>query len=240
MADTRRSRAGTRGRRRAPGALIGAVLLGTLTLGACGGEGTSSVSSQPADATAAGGDQTATAPAGGGTSQAPTTQSAPSGGSGVAGGSPGSDLPPSGGHTQKVTGTGGASGPGAPVPWDVSAMPSAPGLPKGTSGTARLTVLLDDGFGVRTTWTLTCDPDGGTHPDPAAACGVLGAKGATALPEPSPTTACTEQYGGPQKAKLTGTWRGKKVDSQLSLENGCQIARWTALLGLLPPGGLPG
>ena len=29
--------------------------------------------------------------------------------------------------------------------------------------------LLDDGFGIRATWTLTCRPPGGSHPDPAAA-----------------------------------------------------------------------
>jgi hypothetical protein len=117
-------------------------------------------------------------------------------------------------------------------------MPTNP--PKAPSGTAKLSILLDNGFGVRTTWTLTCEPAGGTHPDPALACGVLGASGVKALPEPNAGQACTEQYGGPQKARLTGTWRGKPVDAQLSLENGCQIARWEALLGLLPPGGMTG
>jgi hypothetical protein len=131
-----------------------------------------------------------------------------------------------------------STGSTAPVPWDVSALPPPASVASAPAGAASLTILLDDGFGVRSTWTLTCDPAGGTHPDPATACGVLGAHGATALPAVKPGTVCTEQYGGPQKAKITGSWRGKPVTSQLTLENGCEIARWTALLGLLPPGGV--
>ncbi|MFZ0161562.1 MAG: SSI family serine proteinase inhibitor, partial [Kineosporiaceae bacterium] len=130
------------------------------------------------------------------------------------------------------------SGSAAPVPWDTGALPAPAPASLAASGSAKLSILLDDGFGVRSTWTLTCDPAGGTHPDPATACGVLGANGAKALPAPPATTACTEQYGGPQKAKITGTWRGRAVNAELSLENGCQITRWTALLGLLPPGGV--
>jgi hypothetical protein len=110
-------------------------------------------------------------------------------------------------------------------------------LPSVASGPAQLSILLDDGSGVRTTWTLTCEPAGGTHPRPVGACAVLGARGATAFPAPPADAICTEQYGGPQKARITGTWRGSPVSTELSLENGCQINRWTALLGLLPPGG---
>jgi len=131
-----------------------------------------------------------------------------------------------------------ASSSTAPVPWDTGARPAPASVSTAASGSATLSILLDEGFGLRSTWTLTCDPAGGTHPDPATACGVLGAAGARALPAPPANTACTEQYGGPQKAKITGTWRGKAVNAELSLENGCQITRWTALLGLLPPGGV--
>jgi hypothetical protein len=134
--------------------------------------------------------------------------------------------------------TSSASSSTAPVPWDTGALPAPASVSMAASGPAKLSLLLDDGFGLRSTWTLTCDPAGGTHPHPVTACGVLGASGAKALPAPAANTACTEQYGGPQKAKITGTWRGKAVNAELSLENGCQITRWTALLGLLPPGGV--
>jgi Subtilisin inhibitor-like len=112
-------------------------------------------------------------------------------------------------------------------------------VPSRASGAARLTVVLDDGSGVRSTWTLTCQPAGGDHPDPAKACGVLGANGDKAF-RPTPAgTACSQVYGGPQKALVRGTWRGKAVSSQFDLENGCEVSRWNMLLGLLPPGGLP-
>lgn len=124
------------------------------------------------------------------------------------------------------------------VPWDEpSVRPGGGGpTPSAPAGGADLTILLDDGFGIRATWTLTCGPPGGTHPHPKVACGVLGAKGATAL-RPS-RGSCDEQYGGPQKALVTGTWRGRPVRSQFTLENGCEIARWTDMIGLLPTGGV--
>jgi hypothetical protein len=100
-------------------------------------------------------------------------------------------------------------------------------------------VVLDDGSGVRSTWTLTCQPTGGDHPDPTKACGVLGANGDKAF-RPTPAgQACSQVYGGPQKALVRGTWRGKAVSAQFDLENGCEVSRWNMLLGLHPPGGLP-
>lgn len=217
----------TGGRRARTAAVLGATLVGLAGVSGCGGGGTTT---QPGRTASTGAPAAATAT---------SAVSTPDGEPGVVDGSPGSGVTPDDGVTQVVTGTGGATGRGAPVPWDGARMPSPASLPKRPSGKASLTILLDDGFGIRTTWTLTCDPPGGTHPDPASACGVLGAKGATALPEPKGRV-CTEQYGGPQKAKVTGSWKGTKVAAQLSLENGCEIDRWTALLGLLPPGGLPG
>ncbi len=50
---------------------------------------------------------------------------------------------------------------------------------------------------------------------------------------PSRATACTELYGGPQTATITGTLRGERVDLRLSRVNGCEIARWEAASALL-------
>lgn len=50
----------------------------------------------------------------------------------------------------------------------------------------------------------------------------------------SPTTACTEIYGGPATATVKGTRDGRAVDAEFSLSNGCEISRWdeaSALLG---------
>lgn len=129
-----------------------------------------------------------------------------------------------------------------PIPWDTrSSTNSAPrpsSVPSRASGAAALTILLDDGTGQRSTWTLRCSPAGGTHPTPAQACGVLGANGAKAFVPTPAGKQCPQIYSGPQKALVRGTWRGKAVKAQFDLENGCEANRWSLLLGLLPPGGL--
>jgi hypothetical protein len=52
--------------------------------------------------------------------------------------------------------------------------------------------------------------------------------------EPTPgNVACTQQYGGPEKATVTGTLRGEDVDASFSRENGCEIARWQDAQALL-------
>jgi hypothetical protein len=102
---------------------------------------------------------------------------------------------------------------------------------------ADLTIVFSDGPGLATTWHLTCSPDGGDHPDPAKACTVLTEQAQAVLLTP-PAPFCTQAspliYGGPQTAQVKGTWRGQPVDIRLTRTDGCQIARWTALAGLLP------
>lgn len=90
-----------------------------------------------------------------------------------------------------------------------------------------------EGQGASVTATLTCDPPGGDLPDPAAACAALAAE-ADALGPVPPDTACTELYGGPEQARITGTLDGEPVDASLSRANGCEIDRWERLLPLLP------
>ena len=90
-------------------------------------------------------------------------------------------------------------------------------------------------------WTLRCSRDGsaGDHPDPDGACSHL-----SGLDDPFAPLAddrvCSEQFGGPQTARVTGTWRGAAVDLRLSREDGCAISQWDALGPLLPgPVGVP-
>jgi hypothetical protein len=66
---------------------------------------------------------------------------------------------------------------------------------------------------------------------------VLEQRGATALPAVPKDQMCTQVFGGPETATITGTWRGKPVMSRLSRINGCEISRWNALNGLLPKPG---
>jgi hypothetical protein len=130
----------------------------------------------------------------------------------------------------------GAPGPGQVTPSAGASSPSASSSsPAGhTPGGTDLTIVVDDGHGSRTTWRLTCDPPGGDHPDGAAACQALAKNGDRALPPVAKNLRCTQVYGGDQKATVTGTWRGKPVNSNFSLVNGCEIGRWKALVGLLP------
>jgi hypothetical protein len=75
--------------------------------------------------------------------------------------------------------------------------------------------------------TLTCNPEGGSHPDPAAACAAL-LENESAL-EPVPRdVACTEIYGGDQVARITGS-----VEAAFTRSNGCEIARWDRLQAVL-------
>ena len=118
--------------------------------------------------------------------------------------------------------------------------PRAPASESGGSVSTELTIVSDDGTGKTETWTLSCGPDSGTHPDPKAACAALAAKGAKAMPPVAKDAICTQQYGGPQTAKITGTWQGEPVNASFSRTNGCEIGRWQSLKGLLPEAaGLP-
>ena len=100
----------------------------------------------------------------------------------------------------------------------------------------QLQISVDRGDGSTSTLTLTCDPPGGDHPDPEAACAVLDA--AASLPtnplEPvPPDVACTEIYGGPQTAVVEGTIDAEPVLVEFSRVDGCEIDRWDAVIPLL-------
>ena len=84
--------------------------------------------------------------------------------------------------------------------------------------------------------TLRCEPTGGTLTRPAAACRGLGALARPFAPTPK-DTACTELYGGPQIAHVTGTYRGRRIDARFSRVDGCAIERWTRHAFLFPPVG---
>jgi hypothetical protein len=127
--------------------------------------------------------------------------------------------------------------PSGPTPG--SAMPVTPSEQAAPAPTAEtdLTIVVNTGSGATKTWRLTCSPPGGTHPDPEAACRALQSNGTVALPPVPKDKACTQIYGGPETATITGTWQGKPVMSTFARNDGCQISRWKLMQGLLPPGG---
>lgn len=108
--------------------------------------------------------------------------------------------------------------------------------PTVTETSTVLRIDVDRGDGTTAGYSLTCDPPGGDHPDPEAACAVLDA--APSLdPNPlepvPPDVACTEIFGGPQTAVVEGTLRGAPVSIEFSRVDGCEIDRWDAVIPLL-------
>lgn len=88
-------------------------------------------------------------------------------------------------------------------------------------------------------WTLQCSPARGSLARPARACRKLLAGGTKLFAPTPPDSVCTEIYGGPQRARITGVVAGKRVWTTLSRTNGCEISRWQRLSPwLLPPGGV--
>lgn len=107
-----------------------------------------------------------------------------------------------------------------------------------SGGVTELTITLKKSPGAAPkSWTLTCDPPGGTHPHPEKACAQLAENGEDAF-RPTPSgSACTELYGGPEQGSVKGTWRGAPVESDFQREDGCGIDRWSKvseLFGELP------
>lgn len=111
----------------------------------------------------------------------------------------------------------------------------------GSAGTARPTALTvaywPDGARLEapTVWTLRCDPPRGTLPRPARACRRLEEGGARLLAPVPPGAVCTQVYGGPDRARVTGTVLGRRVWVSFSRTDGCQISRWDALSPWLVP-----
>jgi hypothetical protein len=83
-------------------------------------------------------------------------------------------------------------------------------------------------------WTLGCRPAvTGDHPQAEQACAHLADLDEPFAPLPDDQF-CTEVYGGPQTARVTGVWAGEPVELSLSRTNGCQISQWDGLGPLLP------
>ncbi len=73
-------------------------------------------------------------------------------------------------------------------------------------------------------WTLRCDPAGGSHPDPAAACAVLLKAKNPFAPLPKGIM-CPMIRVGTKAAIVKGTYFGKHVDVTFT-EGGCRLAQW--------------
>ncbi|WP_426005838.1 SSI family serine proteinase inhibitor [Paenarthrobacter sp. NyZ202] len=128
-------------------------------------------------------------------------------------------------------------------PGDTGPNPSLPGPnPVPGQGNAELSItVLDSPEAAPRNYTLVCQ--GGTpaaesnHPTAAAACAALEDNPGLLVP-PTPTDqACTQQFGGPQTATVTGAVDGTEVTARFSRTDGCQIALWDAAAGILGSSG---
>lgn len=123
-----------------------------------------------------------------------------------------------------MTGCGSGSGSGT----STSEPPAAT-----TAPSTELTISVQpQGIGGPTrTWTLRCNPPGGSLPRAAAACERLSAEALQPIP---PDTICTQIYGGPQTARVRGRLEGRPVDARFGRSNGCEIHSWNSVKFLFP------
>jgi hypothetical protein len=105
-----------------------------------------------------------------------------------------------------------------------------------------LEIRHDDGAGQRETASLTCTAnlqraDGFlTRRVPAGElCAKARSIKALLTTQPDERRACTQIYGGPETAHITGTIDGEKVDRRFSRTNGCEIADFNRAGELLQP-----
>ena len=98
-----------------------------------------------------------------------------------------------------------------------------------------LQIELDLGDGrAPVTWTLTCVGSvEGSHPQAQAACDHLAGMERPFAPLPEDVV-CSQEYGGPETARVTGRWGGGPVELDLSRVDGCRIAQWDSLVPVVP------
>lgn len=85
-------------------------------------------------------------------------------------------------------------------------------------------------------WQLQCEPTGGDHPDPAAACAALTAVKDPFGPVPPPKRCAEIPESGPELAQLEGDFRGRTVRSTFSRANACVSPRWDRIAPVFPAG----
>ena len=96
-----------------------------------------------------------------------------------------------------------------------------------------ITVWPDGPGRGRHTYTLRCAPSAGTLPKRTAACTRLATITRPFAPTPK-NMMCTQLYGGPAEAVVTGRLRGHSVSARFGRKDGCQIARWNRVAFLFP------
>ncbi|ALE06983.1 hypothetical protein AL755_18485 [Arthrobacter sp. ERGS1:01] len=135
----------------------------------------------------------------------------------------------------------GTAGPGTTAP--VTAATTNSVAPGSGSGNADLTVSLKQAADATpVVYALICadgaPAPGSDLPTAAQACAAL-RKSPQLLAQTTPPAGqlCTEQYGGPQQAVVSGTVDGTAVRASYSLRNGCEISAWNAVKDIVGAAG---
>ena len=105
--------------------------------------------------------------------------------------------------------------------------------------TANLTIVvwpLGTAKGGEKTWTLRCNPAGGTLPHAVNACRRLASLRSPFAPVPV-DVACSTIYGGPQVAVVRGSFRGHGIWARFKRTDSCQTERWNRVAFLVPIAG---
>ena len=138
-----------------------------------------------------------------------------------------------------------ATSPSADAETSVPApAPESPAAPSGPGkGNAELAIIIVPAEGEpEISYTLVCiegvPAAESVHPAADAACAALKENAGLLSPStPATDQACTQQYGGPQKATVTGVVDGVPVDTAFSRTNGCEISAWEAAKDVLGAAG---
>jgi len=99
----------------------------------------------------------------------------------------------------------------------------------GSGKSVELRIVASDRSGERRESRIVCDE----NEDRPICRTALGLAGFLAR-APDRERICTQIYGGPQTARITGTIDGRRIDRRLSRSDGCQIADWDRAQPLIP------
>lgn len=136
-------------------------------------------------------------------------------------------------------------GPITETPW-TDAETTAPAPPSSLQpgpggGSAQLVIMVMPSVSEPTLhYTLRCrdglPTEGSQHPSAAKACHVLKNNPAMLNPQPrSKEVVCSQQYGGPRTAIVTGTVDKVPVNISFALRDGCEISQRNAAESILGP-----
>ena len=127
---------------------------------------------------------------------------------------------------------------------DADDEPAAPTTTSTPGGAIELSIRYDDGAGKPATAILTCRGNvqraGGFLNGKAPVgelCATARSRSIRALltSPPDRQRVCTEIYGGPETARVTGSLDVTKVDRRFTRTNGCEIADFARAAAVLQP-----